>query len=93
MFCVTCSNSLSGINSALGRGGKEHLFHQNDHIGNSTIQRKISDVREKDTTHLFETNRKFITNTNVKPYRPKRDAETLPDESYDKSNYFIRYGK
>ena len=75
----------------MGRGGKEHLYHQNDHSGNSTIPRKILDGREKDTTHLFESNRKFNSNTNLKPYRSKRETETLTDEAFNNSNYFVRY--
>ena len=88
-----CSNSLSGINGTLARGGKEHLFHQNDHGGSSTIPRKLSDGREKETTHLFESNRKFSSNTSLKPYRSKRETETLIDEAYNNNNYVVRYVK
>ena len=92
IYFYSFSNSLSGTHGTLGRGSKERRFLKNDQTGSSTIQRKILDGREKDTTHIFETNRKYSpTTTSVQPFRTTRSTDTLTDEGYNTINTTIRY--
>ena len=88
------SNSLSGTHGTLGRGSKERRFMKNDQSGNSTLQRKVLEGREKDTNNIYEQqNRKISPTTHIPSFRINRDADTLTDEGYNTINTTIRYVK
>ena len=85
------SNSLSGTHGTIGRGNKERRFLKNDQSGNSTLQRKTLDGREKDPNNIFEPNRKVSPTTHIPSFRINRDADTLTDEGYNTINTTIRF--
>ena len=91
MYFLILSNSLSGTHGTIGRGSKERRFLKNDQSGNSTLQRKALDGREKDPNNIFEPNRKVSPTTHIPSFRINRDADTLTDEGYNTINTTIRF--
>ena len=86
---------MSGTHGTIGRGSKERRFLKNDQTGSSILQRKLLDGREKDTTHIFETSRKYspTTSSSIQPFRTsnRETSDTLTDEGYNTINTTIRY--
>ena len=66
---------------------------KNDQGGNSTLQRKVLDGREKEPNNTYEPNRKISPTTHIPSFRINRDTDTLTDEGYNTINTTIRYVK